>query len=99
MDLRDINAGPVPGLLGDLAALHGRNSAEHWGFPVLFEDKVAREMGEYLPRYDAAKDLVLWGGGRDRVTRSITIDGSDPALAFGQGHLRWFILHDSLAWQ
>ena len=68
-------------------------------FPVLFEDKVAREMGEYLPRYDAAKDLVLWGGDRERVTRSITIDGSDPALASGQAHLRWFILHDSLARQ
>ena len=62
MGLRDINAGLVPGLLGDLAALHGRNYAEHWGFPVLFEDKVAREMGEYLSRYDAAKDHVYGAG-------------------------------------
>ena len=68
-------------------------------FPVFFEDKVAREMGEYLSRYNAAKDSVLWGGDRDRVTGSITIDGSDPALASGQAHLRWFILHDSLAGQ
>ena len=82
-----------------MAVLHGRYSAGYWGFPVFFEDKVAREMGEYLPRYDAAKDLVLWAGDRERVTRSITIDGSDPALASGQGHLRWFILHDSLARQ
>ena len=56
-------------------------------------------MGEYLSRYDAAKDLVLWIGDRDRVTGSITIDGSDPALASGQAHLRWFILHESLAGQ
>ena len=54
-------------------------------------------MGEYLSRYNAAKDLVLWGGDRDRVTGSITIDGSDPALASGQAHLRLFILQDSLA--
>ena len=50
------------GLLGDLAALHGRYSAGHWGFPVFFEDKVAREMGEYLSRYDAAKDHVYGPG-------------------------------------
>ena len=62
MGLRDINAGLVPGLLGDLTALHGRNYAEHWGFPVLFEDKVAREMGKYLSRYDAAKGHVYGSG-------------------------------------
>lgn len=95
----DINAGPVPGLLGDVAALHGRYYAELCGFPVFFEDKVAREMGEYLSRYDAAKVLVLWCGDHDRVTGSNTIDGSDPKLASGQAHLRWFILHDSLAGQ
>ena len=39
------------------------------------------------------------GWDRDRVTGSITIGGSDIELAFGQAHLRWFILHDSLAWQ
>ena len=69
MGLRDINAGLVPGLFGDLAALHGRNYAEHYGFPVLFEDKVAREMGEYLSRYDAAKDHVY---GLGTATASLT---------------------------
>ena len=59
MDTRDINAGPVPGLLGDVAALNGQYYSEHWGFSVFFEKKVAKEMGEYLSRYDAAKDLVL----------------------------------------
>jgi len=95
----EIQSCPTPGLLGDVAALHGRYYAAHWGFPVYFEDKVAREMGEYLARYDAAKDLVLWVGDRDRVTGSITMDGSDPALPPGQAHLRWFILHESLAGQ
>ena len=99
MGTPDINAGPVPGLLGDVAALHERYYAEHCGFPVFFEDKVAREMGEYLSRYDAAKVLVLWCGDHGRVTGSNTIDGSDPKLASGQAHLRWFILHDSLAGQ
>ena len=96
---QDFLTGPSPGLLGDVAALHGRYYAAHWDFPVMFEDKVAREMGAFLQRYDPARDLVLRVEERDRVLGSITIDGSDPELADGQAHLRWFILHESLAGQ
>ncbi|MBT5495906.1 MAG: GNAT family N-acetyltransferase [Alphaproteobacteria bacterium] len=94
-----IQSGPTPGLLGDVAALHGRYYAEHWDFPVAFEDKVAREMGGFLCRYDPAKDLVLWTGDPNRVLGTITLDGSDPELLDGWAHLRWFILHESLAGQ
>jgi RimJ/RimL family protein N-acetyltransferase len=92
-----IQAGPTPGLLGDVTALHGRYYAVHWGFPVSFEDKVAREMGGFLCRYDPLKDLVLWTGEPNRVLGSITLDGSDPELPNGWAHLRWFILDESLA--
>lgn len=95
----NIHSGPIPGLLGDVAAMHGRYYAEHWDFPVFFEAKVAREMGDFLGRYDAAKDLVLWTGDESQVTGSITIDGSDPQLDPGWAHLRWFILGEELAGQ
>jgi GNAT superfamily N-acetyltransferase len=94
-----ITPGPVPGLLGDVAAMHGRYYAREWGFPTYFEAKVAREMGDYLLRYDPARDLVESVLEDGRILGSVTMDGSDPDAAPGQGHLRWFILDDSLAGQ
>jgi hypothetical protein len=75
-----IQSGPIPGLLGDVAALHGRYYAEHLDFPVVFEDKFAREMGEFLSRYAPAKDLVLWTGEPGQVFGFVTVDGSAPEL-------------------
>lgn len=95
----EIKQGPCPGLLGDVAALHGRYYASHWDFPVDFEAKVAREMSEYLQRFDPAQDAIFRVEADDHILGSITIDGSDPALAPGQSHLRWFILAESLAGQ
>ena len=94
-----ITVGPMPGLLGDVAAMHGRYYARDWGFPVYFEAKVAREMGEFLLRYDPARDLVSSVSEDGRILGSVTMDGSDPDAATGQGHLRWFILDESLAGQ
>ncbi|MFM9943307.1 MAG: N-acetyltransferase family protein [Hyphomicrobiaceae bacterium] len=93
----EIQRGPRPGLLGDVAALHGRYYAAHWDFPTAFETKVAREMAAFLDRYDAARDLALAvDGGDARVGASITLDVSDPDLLAGEGHVRWFIIGDSL---
>lgn len=95
----DIESGPCPGLLGDIAALHGRYYAAHWDFPVSFEAKVAREMGDFLVRYDPGQDVVLRVGDGTAVRGAVTLDGSDPALAPGQVHLRWFIVAPELAGQ
>lgn len=87
--------GPWPGLLGDVVALHGRTYAEGWNFPTSFEAKVATEMAEFFCRYDPARDLVLSVAAPDgRASASITLDVSDPELAPGQGHVRWFIVAD-----
>ncbi len=94
-----ITAGPLPGLLGDVAALHGRYYARDWGFPTYFEAKVAREMGDFLQRYDTSRDRVLSVSGNGRVLGSITLDSSDPDAQDGQAHLRWFILDEALAGQ
>lgn len=89
-----------PGLIGDVTALHGRFYAREWKFPVAFEAKVATEMAAFAVRYDGARDLVLTVDGADgRVAGAITLDASDPALAAGQGHVRWFIIADELRGQ
>ena len=90
-------AGPAPGLLGDIVALHGRYYANHWNFPIAFEAKVAGEMAAFFDRYDPARDLVLSVRGVDRWLGSITLDGSDPALEDGQAHVRWFILDPEMS--
>ena len=92
-----VEAGPRPGLLGDVVALHGRYYARNWDVTLCFEIKVAREMGDFLMRYDAARDLVLSVVENERVLGSITLDGSDPDEPPGQGHLRWFIMDGALA--
>ena len=46
-----VQFGPVPGLLGDIAALYDRSYSQYWNFPIFFEAKVFREMGGFLSRY------------------------------------------------
>ncbi|MFN3953314.1 MAG: GNAT family N-acetyltransferase [Pararhodobacter sp.] len=87
-------AGYVPGVIGRIAELHARHYAESHGFGVYFEAKVACELGEFLKRFDPARDhfrTVLVGG---RVEGSIAIDGS--AHEGDIAHLRWFLLSDEL---
>lgn len=91
-----VNRGPRPGLLSEVVRLHGAHYARRWNFPFSFERKVADEMAAFLRRYDPARDVILWLESDDPVVASITIDGSDPALAPAQAHLRWFIADQAL---
>ena len=94
-----IETGLRPGLLGDVAALHGRIYARDWQFPLSFEAGVAREMGAFLMRFDSARDHQISVVGEGRIFGAISLDASDPALPFRVGHLRWFIMSDQLRGQ
>lgn len=90
--------GYAPGVLGRAVALHARQYGRSHGFGLFFEAKVARELGDFLLRFDPAVDFfrtVTEGG---ETMGSIAIDGgegkSDPAGI--AAHLRWFILDESL---
>jgi len=92
-----IAEGYRPGAIGRIAELHGCYYAQHWGFGLFFEAKVATELSTFLTTYDTVRDgcwLALQDG---RVQGSIIIDGS---RANDKGaHLRWFILSDALRGQ
>lgn len=85
--------GYQPGCIGDIASLHARFYAQHAGFGVFFEKKVATELAEFaqsLPHPDKALWLYVENG---RSLASLAIDGdANTRIA----HLRWFIVDDAL---
>lgn len=89
-----ITNGYLPGAIGRIAELHGSYYAEHWGFGLFFEAKVATELSMFLHAYDADRDGLWLATFDGRVEGGIVIDG---AHAEDDGaHLRWFILSDAL---
>jgi GNAT superfamily N-acetyltransferase len=90
----DIVRNYVPGVLGRITELHGKYYSKHWGFGSYFEARVAKDLAEFLERYDEMRD-GLWTASLDgTVEASIAIDGLNVK---SQGaHLRWFIVSDVL---
>ena len=85
-----ILTGYVPGAIGRIAELHANTYSLDWGFGLFFEAKVAKEMAEFLSRFDEARDGFWIFSIRDRIEGGIAIDGIEAGT---QGaHLRWFIL-------
>lgn len=86
--------GYIPGAIGRIAELHGIYYHRHWGFGLFFEARIARELSEFLERFDAARD-GFWTLSLDRrVEGAVAIDG---IRAESEGaHLRWFILSSKL---
>ncbi|MGM3277120.1 bifunctional helix-turn-helix transcriptional regulator/GNAT family N-acetyltransferase [Ralstonia sp. 24A2] len=85
--------GYVPGCIGDIASLHGRFYAQHWGFGVFFERRVATELATFaaaLPDDNKALWLCVENG---RCLASLAMDGNPHYHA---AHLRWFIVDDAL---
>jgi GNAT superfamily N-acetyltransferase len=86
--------GYIPGAIGRIAELHGTYYHRHWGFGLFFEARVAKELSEFLQRFDNTRDgfwtLCLEG----RVEGAVAIDG---IKAESEGaHLRWFIISSKL---
>lgn len=91
--------GYVPGCIGDVAGLHARFYAQHAGFGVYFEQKVATELAAFagsLPHARKGLWLCVAGG---RTLASLAIDADEEGGEEGTGrqaHLRWFIVDESL---
>ena len=89
-----INKGYMPGAIGRIVELHGTYYQQHWGFGAFFEAKVARELAEFIDRYDEDRDAFWTASVNGSIEGSITIDGIHAKQE--GAHLRWFIISDSL---
>ena len=79
-----------PGAIGRIVELHASYYHLDWGFGVFFEARVAKEMAEFLSRFDETRDGLWIVSLNDRIEGGIAIDGI-RARTDG-AHLRWFIL-------
>jgi GNAT superfamily N-acetyltransferase len=88
-----VHAGYLPGCIGRVIEMHGSYYATRVGFGYGFEAKVARELSEFVLRYDPERDGLWLATHEGEVHGSIVIDG---IRASSEGaHLRWFITSDS----
>lgn len=90
----EISHGWWPGLIGEVVRAHAVYYAREWRFGAPFETKVAREMADFVDRCTPGRDRIFRAEGSGSLLGSLTIDGSDPSLAPGEAHLRWFIVTD-----
>ena len=92
LDAPAIREGYQPGCIGDIASLHARFYAEHWGFGAFSKARGDRA-GRVRRCAAGRRQGALAMPGRRRTLASLAIDG-DPAT--GVAHLRWFIVNDAL---
>jgi GNAT superfamily N-acetyltransferase len=88
----------VPGAIGDVAALHARYYARHWGFGLGFEAAVATDLAEFLNRATAT-DLILLAEDNQGIAASLFLDLHYPASGARGAKLRWFIVANRLRGQ
>ncbi len=82
--------GYVPGAIGRMVELHATYYHREWDFGLFFEARVAKEMAEFLSRFDEARDGFWVVSLGERIEGGIAIDGIKAATE--GAHLRWFIL-------
>jgi GNAT superfamily N-acetyltransferase len=83
-------AGYLPGSIGRMVELHATYYHLNWGFGLFFEARVAKEMSEFLSRFDETRDGFWTISFNRQVEGGIAIDGIEAATE--GAHLRWFIL-------
>lgn len=88
-----IRSGYQPGAIGRIVELHGTYYASQWGFGAFFEARMARELAEFVDRFDPKRDGLWTAVVAGRIVGSIAIDGSRAGEA--EAHLRWFILDET----
>ena len=82
------------GDLGRVIWLHGDYYMRHWGFDLSFEAQEARELAEFLERFNEASDLFLAAREEQKLVGVIAIDGGAPEADWAR--LRWFIVDERL---
>ncbi len=82
--------GYFPGAIGRIVELHANYYYLNWGFGLVFEARVAKEMSEFLSRFDEIRDGFWIVCLHNRIEGGITIDGIKAAT--DGAHLRWFIV-------
>ena len=84
-----------PGALGAVVTLHAIYYARAWSFGPFFEAKVARELAEFIGRYDRAHDRFLLALDGECILGSLVVDGGEPTATPLGAHLRWFIVDEA----
>jgi heme-degrading monooxygenase HmoA/GNAT superfamily N-acetyltransferase len=93
MDMQ-LHYGYLPGAIGRIVQLHASFYAEHSGFGVEFEAKVASELAAFCRRMNPVRDGIWLAVEANEILGSIVVDGAN---AEDKGaHLRWFIVSDKL---
>ncbi|MBN3855813.1 MarR family transcriptional regulator [Paraburkholderia sp. Ac-20340] len=88
-----VHEGYLPGCIGDIASLHARFYAAHWGFGAFFEQRVATQLAAFAGALPAVGKALWLGVENGRTLASLAIDGD---MQTGIAHLRWFIVDDAL---
>ncbi|HZR69651.1 MAG TPA: GNAT family N-acetyltransferase [Burkholderiales bacterium] len=83
--------GYVPGSIGRIVEMHGTYYARNWRLGPVFEAQVARELGELMERFDAARDGFWIAREGGDIAGCIAIDGS---RAPDTARLRFFIVDE-----
>ena len=90
----NIKEGYCDELIGNVTALHSRIYSDIAGFGAFFEGLVATNYANFINRIEHPDNATWYAEQAGQIIGGISIDGQD--LEQGQGHLRWFIVDDSV---
>ncbi|MET0390677.1 MAG: GNAT family N-acetyltransferase [Polyangiales bacterium] len=85
-----------PGTIGRIAELHGVYYSAVLGLGLDFEGLMAREMQEFLQRYEPERELLLTAQVDGRIIGSIAVDAVGTRMAERpDARLRWVIVDEA----